>query len=94
MKKEYVLKDNYSESIVTSGSFLGCLEYVRNYELLYCDDIGEKSVFTDDFDELIFNDDNIIELLQVCEFTILEKETLKPLIIKNINKMIDEYLRS
>ncbi len=88
MKKEYILKDNYTKLSIIEGSLSRCLEYVRNYELLFSDDKGEKSVYTDNFDELILNDNNIIELLGICEFTILEKETLKPLAIKNINEMI------
>lgn len=88
MKKEYILKDNYTKLSIIEGSLSRCLEYVRNYELLFSDDKGEKSLYTDDFDELILNDNNIIDLLQVCEFTILDRKTLKPITIKNISEMI------
>lgn len=88
MKKEYILKDNYTKLSIIEGSLSRCLEYVRNYELLFSDDKDEKSLYTDDFDELILNDNNIIDLLQVCEFTILDRKTLKPITIKNISEMI------
>lgn len=69
----YKLYDNIEESVVSSGSIKHLMEFVRIYEETYSKDHSESSFMLDDNNNIILTEENISELLNSCEFVILDK---------------------
>ena len=69
----YILYDNIEESVVSIGSIKHLMEFVRSYEETYSKDHSESSFMLDDNNNIILTEENINELLNSCEFVILDK---------------------